>query len=426
MLPSFWHVSRTLNKSIKNLISVWLGVGLLSSSSACPTSIGPKGAQSPPVKADFKKYLVLHLPMQNKVDPKPVSLKNIMKDHISHLQDDEIISRGLKACARFDSPSDKITIPNNKVFDVDDEFSVSMWVKPKSHVDANGRRSVLFAKWCTSPQHGDFSISFNDRDGKKGVISLKVGDRLHGKQVTDQLVGVKVVPLNEWSHISATISKGNMRLYINGKLDAEKNSLVKNTERAEYPNDGITIGGLPWGGSEAYAFYGEMSDIRLYNSELHNNFVEDLFWSMLVPSAKSKKSTECIEADLCSSSASIRFSAINEFLRFSDKEQKRIQHWFELTSSNSVKLASEVDKQIESLKCSNYLQREKAFKKLLIIGQRALPCAKLALKKAQDPELKMRFGELIKTKDYILAPSMGLESIKQAQVLADRQLQSRR
>ena len=78
------------------------------------------------------------------------------------------------------------------------------------------------------------------------------------------------VSLNQWNHMAMTWGNGKLALYVNGKLS-------KSTTYVPEPNLGLSYSGthtlLASGGQLDYdngflEFYGEMSDLRIYNQAL--------------------------------------------------------------------------------------------------------------------------------------------------------------
>lgn len=174
-------------------------------------------------------------------------------------------------CAfRFSDSGEYVTVPDSDDLDTDDAFTLSAWVCPKAYRTSAGGVGHVIVKWADANPHADYTINFRPR----GRIVFQVRDA--GEEpAQDEIVSRAPLPKNEWTHIAASFDRGRMKLYINGKLQAEKASeTVKHTDRAEYARDDITIGAW-WTGKSN--FIGTMDDVAIWNRALGPKEVRSVF-----------------------------------------------------------------------------------------------------------------------------------------------------
>jgi hypothetical protein len=78
----------------------------------------------------------------------------------------------------------------------------------------------------------------------------------------------------QWAHVAATFDRGEMKLYVDGKIEAEKrSSKVTQTSLGEYGKDDIYIGAL-W--NDRYNFRGTIDEVRIYNRALSQQEIKVL------------------------------------------------------------------------------------------------------------------------------------------------------
>ncbi len=85
------------------------------------------------------------------------------------------------------------------------------------------------------------------------------------------------VPKDKWSHIAATFDQGKITFYVDGRPDTKLFSkTIKFTNRREYTNDHVTIGGL-W--NNHYTFDGMIDEVTMHCRPLSADDVRTLFES---------------------------------------------------------------------------------------------------------------------------------------------------
>lgn len=146
------------------------------------------------------------------------------------------------------------------------DFSVSFWIYPR---DTGTKRQVLYKGHGTKRPNVNrtFAIGLATTNRVSFQISTRTGTR---SPVVGIEGGDSTAPLssNRWSHLAYVKAGGLLRLYINGKLDAEvrlQGPVVSNS-------DPLRIGKNPSGDS----FSGGLAELRLYGFALGPADVEQL------------------------------------------------------------------------------------------------------------------------------------------------------
>ncbi|MDP6633713.1 MAG: LamG domain-containing protein [Phycisphaerae bacterium] len=148
--------------------------------------------------------------------------------------------------------SGAIIIPDHDDLDTDEAFTLSLWVKQKTP-----RTDIahLAVKW--GRKHADYSLEL-DRQGRPYLL-------VHGDDAEDRLTAKSPLPPNAWSHVAATFNRGEMKLYINGKLSASGvASTVKRTCSKEYEADDVAIGAE----GNIGQFVGALDELGIWNRAL--------------------------------------------------------------------------------------------------------------------------------------------------------------
>ena len=162
---------------------------------------------------------------------------------------------------RFGNTNDFVTVPDSKALDTDDAFTLSAWIQPsKSH------HGHLIVKYGQVGIKSDYTVEF----GGNGRIHLGVGSGTDSQGFDSKAAP----PIGKWTHVAITFDRGKIQFFLNGKLDASFTSRIKHTNREEYDNDDVTIGGWSSGGDP---FDGAMDDIAIWNRALGAEEVHRLF-----------------------------------------------------------------------------------------------------------------------------------------------------
>jgi hypothetical protein len=145
-------------------------------------------------------------------------------------------------CLDFDGTADYIPIADNSALR-GTQMTFSMWVRPDS-------RPAVYAGVIA---HSNNSDGYNFLLTAPGVVSLY--RRVSGAWVT---VSSAVLPLGQWSYVTATINGTNVQMYTNGvagnsSTDARETSFL---------NSQYQIGLY---GASTYYFDGKIDDVRIYD-----------------------------------------------------------------------------------------------------------------------------------------------------------------
>ena len=173
-----------------------------------------------------------------------------------------------KSALFSDTKEIRIEVPDSNSLDTHDSFSISIWANPSDR-----RGSVLVQKYYSSEQWagGEYGLNLL----KDGKVRLSIAN-YDSTRVTDYIEG-GLIPLNQWSYITAFFDKGKLKLYLNGNLIAEKTSSIKQITTKEYSYDGIHIGNIVYNTYNDGWFVGKMDDLRIYNRALNEAEIAELY-----------------------------------------------------------------------------------------------------------------------------------------------------
>lgn len=166
-----------------------------------------------------------------------------------------VIDKNLEKAAYFDGDGDFIDCGNG--FNIDETFSFSTVLCCE---DVNKEYSAFFAKY----EHNGGSYAFSIRDGHINCwLTSSDGEEVKFETETR-------IESNEWYHIAIIKDYTNMKIFINGKLEAEEtvNDVVNS-------NDMVTIGrqALLFEPVEDLQFKGYINEISVYDEALSDEFV---------------------------------------------------------------------------------------------------------------------------------------------------------
>jgi hypothetical protein len=171
----------------------------------------------------------------------------------------------------FSGTEARVTVPDDPALDTDDEFSLAAWVRPSAFSAAPGDNPAILAKWLNSPNEYDYLL--NVQIGvKEGLAAFSVGDIERGAEdgiaPSSHVKHPWSIPVGAWTHVAATFNRGELRLFINGQLAAEKTSAIERTSPVEYAHDDVIIGNVFTDITHNYTWQGAIDDVRIYGPAL--------------------------------------------------------------------------------------------------------------------------------------------------------------
>jgi len=154
----------------------------------------------------------------------------------------------------FDGATDFLQIPHSDSLDLSTEMTVAAWIWPGEGNRPDAGTMVAKYQWVD----GRMLWGARYRRGGEGVTATIYNP-------ADWVVAETPARPRTWSHFAFVFRPNLMRLYVNGRLDAEKKTPVSRIpSNRDVP---VTIGwGL--GGRGRNYFRGAMDDIRLYDRAL--------------------------------------------------------------------------------------------------------------------------------------------------------------
>jgi len=174
---------------------------------------------------------------------------------------------GKKLAYHFDGTrkKDMIVIAHDDKFNITDTITLAAWVKiAQYHSGVIVRKSAR----ATNLQYPDpngcpYSLSISQTGDV--ILSLNLGK--NGNYTWTQLRHGGY-PINKWMHVAGTYDGSSMKLYIDGKLEAEQSASGIMSTNTDHLYIGTRGGYNTWNG--------DISDVRIYDKALSENEITEL------------------------------------------------------------------------------------------------------------------------------------------------------
>ena len=155
-----------------------------------------------------------------------------------------------KGSIYFDGVDDRISFSFNSALDISQSITIEAYIKPQSYPTAGGGGMIV-------TKVASYYLEF----GSNGKIRVY----FEGLNSPGYHESVSTVPLNKWTHVSATrnSSSSTINIYINGILDKTVSGITGNiiVQQTWY----LTMGGYNGGG---YLYIGLIGYGKIYNRAL--------------------------------------------------------------------------------------------------------------------------------------------------------------
>jgi len=160
---------------------------------------------------------------------------------------------------KFAGTPDKVDVPYSAELNPENEFTVSVWANLDP--DGSGHRSPITSR-DDYPQRGYIIYCTPENTWQFWT----------GTGSAWNSAGSPPVALGEWTHVAATYSNGEKKLYINGELAGESSATMPpNTAQV------LRIGAGATEGNGNYFFVGTIDDVWFYDRTLSADQVQGLF-----------------------------------------------------------------------------------------------------------------------------------------------------
>ncbi len=154
----------------------------------------------------------------------------------------------------FDGQNDRVVIEDDDNLDPDNGITLECWVKIASVSDW----SSLIMKTSSGSWADGYGLDIIAEEGEGSFFDPRFEFFVEGYE--NSLTGNTILSLNTWYHVACTFDGAEMRLYVNGSLDASA-ALVSNITKTSHE---LLLGDDDGG----YPFHGVMDEVRIWNFAL--------------------------------------------------------------------------------------------------------------------------------------------------------------
>lgn len=150
---------------------------------------------------------------------------------------------------------------DHNAFALETALTVCVWVKPIAY-NISGPQAQIMFRGDDRPGIDPYSLAIHNN----GTVFLIISDE---SNQSAEVTSTSKLPINVWSHVLATFDANNqqMRIYVNGKLEAMKETKLRPIGPLEAKDAaGLGIGNVQWDkGPHNQPYHGTLADLRLYN-----------------------------------------------------------------------------------------------------------------------------------------------------------------
>lgn len=151
-----------------------------------------------------------------------------------------------------------------------DAATVSVWVyiPPGTTFTVPSDFRTIISKGATySSRYADFAFGLSNPDG--AVVFEQSNASNRPRYVT----GATTVPTGRWSHLAAVLQEGRVTLYLNGQIDGQENSALREIRASDQP----LYVGCRYPEPLTGGFLGNMDDLLLWNRALTSTDIASLY-----------------------------------------------------------------------------------------------------------------------------------------------------
>jgi hypothetical protein len=215
---------------------------------------GPTAAGSPAVAADLKDTWSANDGMPSTTAPTIREGKDCVSGK----------------CLEFNGSSNYVSVPDSDSLDTifgTEKFTFDLWIRPKYlNVDYQGIINKRSNNYYSASPAGLF---VNNRNW----IYFLIGTG-NPAETADALSYSIVSYFEKWIHVAAVAGNGKMRLYVNGKLGAERNIALN----PPINNEPMTIGGFQM---NSRSFSGRIDELKIYKDVLTLSQIQNSYYAGL-------------------------------------------------------------------------------------------------------------------------------------------------
>lgn len=189
---------------------------------------------------------------------------SIVDDRSGFQNDAQVIGAvyvdGVRDSAMAFDGDDYLETPDSSALDIDEEVTIMAWISPSSI----SQYDRIIAKSHTEDLNPwtMYGLLFDAGNHSRMEISTDENQNF--------LNGVSTIPLNQWTHLAATYDGSEMRLFVNGNLDAS----TAHTGPIDINDMPLTVARSGFGSNY---FKGEIDDVRVYNRALAGQKIRQSF-----------------------------------------------------------------------------------------------------------------------------------------------------